>query len=899
MNSKGMNTSAIYGFTDTVINLIKKENPTHIGVVFDPAGPMIRNEQFPEYKANREATPEDIKQSIPYIYKVVEALNIPTLVMNGYEADDVIGTLAKKAEKAGFITYMMTPDKDYAQLVTENILMYRPGRGGKGPEIWGVKEVKEKFEVERTEQVIDILGLWGDAVDNIPGIPGIGEKTSKKLIAEYGSIESLIEHAHELKGKQQENVINFSEQGILSKKLATIILDVPIEFEPDKLVMEEPNEEALMALFSELEFRTMAKRIFGSEAQIQTSSSNGQMDLFGRVEETDSVEPEMVDVKTIEDIKTDYVLCYSNEEIQNAITLLSQSKNVCFDTETTGLDPLTAQLVGIALSNTKHKGYYIPFPEDHEQTLARLELIKPLLENPEIKKTGQNLKYDINVLKKYSVSVNGDLMDTMIAHYLIQPDMKHGMDFLSETYLNYKPISIESVLGKKGKNQLNMRQLDPEQVVNYACEDADVTWQLGALFEPELEKNNLTSLYKNLEMPLIKVLADMENEGINLNTEMLNAYSIELGEKIDVLSKAIQEISGEEFNIDSPKQLGEVLFDKMALDAKAKKTKTGQYQTGEDILAKLKDKHEIIPKILEYRTLRKLKSTYVDTLPLLINESTGRIHTTYYQAVAATGRLSSNSPNLQNIPIRTPEGQQVRKAFIARNADYQLLSADYSQIELRIVAAVAKDQFMIDAFKSGLDIHATTAARVFGVTNEEVTRDMRSKAKAVNFGILYGQSAFGLSQNIGISRKEAKEIIDNYFEEFSSIKDYIANMQQFARENGYVETIMKRRRYLKDINSANAIVRGHAERNAINAPIQGSAADIIKIAMISIHDEMKRREMQSKMLLQVHDELVFDVHNSEVAELQELVKLKMESAVSIDVPLLVEMDLGDNWLDAH
>jgi len=901
MNSSGMNTSAIYGFTDTLINVIRKENPTHIGVVFDPPSPVNRTLDYADYKANREATPEDIKKSLPYIYKIVQAMNIPTLMVEGYEADDVVGTLAKKAEKNGFLTYMMTPDKDYAQLVSENILMYRPGRGGKGPEVWGVEEVCAKFEVERTEQVIDILGLWGDAVDNIPGIPGIGEKTSKKLIAQYGSVEGLIANAEELKGKQKENVINYADQGLMSKKLATIILDVPIDFSEADYLIEAPNEDDLMALFSELEFRTMAKRIFGKETQIQTTQSHGQMDLFGAgtVSESSTTPTELVDTLTIETASTEYILCDNIDEIKQLANDLLGVKAFCFDTETTGLDTLNAELVGIAISYEKNKAWYVPFPEDQAAAKDLITLFKSSLEHSDILKIGQNLKYDINVLKKYDVHVKGDLFDTMVAHYLIQPDMKHGMDFLSETYLNYKPISIETLIGKKGKNQLSMRDLEPKQIVDYACEDADVTWQLYELFKPQIDGEKLQELYRTIEMPLISVLADMESKGVQLNTEMLKSYSIELGSKIDTLSSTIQEMAGTTFNIDSPKQLGEVLFDKMALDAKAKKTKTGQYSTGEDILSKLKDKHEIIPKILNYRTLRKLKSTYVDTLPNMINDSTGRLHTTYYQTVAATGRLSSNNPNLQNIPIRTPEGQEVRKAFIPKNSDYLMLSADYSQIELRIVAALSEDQHMIDAFKSGTDIHATTAARVFGVTQEDVTRDMRSKAKAVNFGILYGQSAFGLSQTIGISRKEAKEIIDNYFEQFSAIKTYINTMQQFARDHGYVETIMKRRRYLKDINSANAVVRGHAERNAINAPIQGSAADIIKLAMINIHHKMTAQNMTSKMLLQVHDELVFDAYKPETEALKTLVKTEMENAFVMEVPLLVEMDLGENWLAAH
>ena len=897
INSKGFNTSAIYGFTNTLIDLIKREDPTHLGVVFDPPGPTNRAIEYPEYKAHREAMPEDIRSAIPYIRKVVEAFNIPHMMVSGYEADDVIGTLAKKAEQAGYITYMMTPDKDYAQLVSENIMMYKPGKGGKGPEIWGVKEVLEKFEIDHPEQVIDILGLWGDSADNIPGIPGIGEKTSKKLVKQYGSVEGLIEHADELKGKQKENVIAYADQGRLSRKLATIITDLPVEFEPDKLIVEEPNKDTLMELFSELEFKTMAKRLFGKETELQTSS--GQMDLFGRVSEEAEEESQLVDLLTLDQVKHNYELVDSEDDIKSLVEQLAQKEAICFDTETTGLDALTVEIVGIALSCEKGTGYYIPFPEDQETTKSRLGLFKPILENTAIQKVGQNLKYDILVLRKYGINVQGAMFDTMIAHYLINPDMKHGMDFLAETYLNYQPVSIETLIGKKGKSQLSMRNLDPANIKDYACEDADITWQLKQTFQPKLKDAGVESLFTDVEMPLMEVLADMEAEGINLDVDMLRQYSKDLGATLEVLNTEIQSMSGAQFNVDSPRQLGDILFDKMKLDEKAKKTKSGQYQTSEDVLTKLKGKHDIIPKILEYRMLRKLKSTYVDTLPDLINSNTGHIHTTYYQTVAATGRLSSNNPNLQNIPIRTEEGRKVRKAFIPRNNDFLILSADYSQIELRLAASMSGDAAMIQAFKEGADIHTSTAAKIFNVTPENVDREMRSKAKAVNFGILYGQSAFGLSQNINISRTEAKEIIDSYFTQFSAIRNYISNMQDFARQHGYVETILKRRRYLRDINSSNAVVRGHAERNAINAPIQGSAADIIKIAMIDIQRELKKRNTKSKMLLQVHDELVFDAHKDELEMLKTLIKDKMENAVSIDVPLDVEMDAAENWLEAH
>ncbi len=902
INSQGLNTSAIFGFTNTMLDLIRRENPTHIGVVFDLGAPTVRTEEHSFYKANREETPEDIRKSVPYIMEIIKGFNIPILGLEGFEADDVIGTLAKKAEKAGFTTYMMTPDKDFGQLVSENIFMYKPARGGNAPEIWGVKEVCEKFEVERPEQVIDILGLWGDAVDNIPGIPGIGEKTSKKLIAQYGSVEGLIEHAEELKGKQKENVINFAEQGLVSKKLATIILDVPVDFEPDKLVIDEPNKDRLMELFSELEFRTLAKRVFGEEAQIQTQAAPAaaQMDLFADASQTQNEEvTELIALSNFDETKTDYKWIKSEKEFSELCARIKEKGYMCFDTETTDLNPFQAELVGMSVSLEKGEAFYIHFSEDKKECENTLSHFKAVLEDSKIRKIGQNLKYDVAVLKNYGVEVNGVLEDTMLIHYLLNPDMRHNMDYLAETYLNYTPISIETLIGKKGKKQGSMRDVEVEKIVPYACEDADITLRLFENFKDGLNQEHLKNLYYQMEAPLIKVLLEMEHEGIRLNADILKEQSKEIDAEILTLSDKIKEVSGVDFNLDSPRQLGEVLFDHMKITSKAKKTKTGQYSTSEDVLEKYKAKHPIIDDILSYRQLRKLKSTYVDALPELIEPSTGRIHTSYLQTVAATGRLSSNNPNLQNIPIRTERGRQVRKAFEARDENYLLLAADYSQIELRVVASLAKDEFMIESFRQGKDIHASTAAKVFGIEQSEVSRDQRSKAKAVNFGLLYGQSAFGLSQNLGISRKEAKEIIDSYFAQFSSIKDYIAGMQDFARQNGYVETIMKRRRYLKDINSANAIVRGHAERNAINAPIQGSAADIIKLAMIDIHQEMSRLKMKSKMLLQVHDELVFDMHLSEKDSLKDLVKSKMENAVKLEVPLTVEMDEAKNWLEAH
>jgi DNA polymerase-1 len=906
LNSKGQNTSAAFGFTNALLDILKKEKPDHIAVVFDAPEQTNRQSDFTDYKANREKMPEDIQSMIEPIKEIIEAFHIPILIKPGFEADDIIGTIAKRAEKEGFTTYMMTPDKDFAQLVSENIFMYKPSRGGKPAEVWGIPEVLEKFEVERPEQVIDILGLWGDAVDNIPGIPGIGEKTAKKLIKKYGSVENLIAHADELKGKQKENIINFAEQGLMSKMLATIILDVPVEFDEEALVLDKPDPEKIKEIFTKLEFKNLARRVLGEEIIIpQQNNSNGQLDLFGQPKamesstENKSEETETNKViKTIGDVDVNYQLVITADKRKQVLDLLMQQKSVCFDTETTGLDALQADIVGLALSFKKGSGFYVAINAGEEKQI--LSEFKPFFESESIEKIAHNMKYDLKVIHKYGIEVKGPLFDTMIAHYLYNPEGKHNMDYLSELYLNYKPVSITTLIGKKGKNQLNMRDIEPEKVCDYACEDADVTFQLKQKFEKEIEKAHLKALFYDMEMPLVKILTKMEIEGINLDVEALNQFSIELEKDLIRLETGIKEMAGvSDFNIDSPKQLGQVLFEVMEINAKAKKTKTGQYSTSEDTLQKLKDKHDIIPLILEYRSLKKLKSTYVDALPLLINPKTGRIHTTYMQTVAATGRLSSTNPNLQNIPIRTEKGQEIRKAFIPRNEHFKLLAADYSQIELRIIAALSKEENMIQAFKDGLDIHAATAAKVFDVDISEVTRDQRRQAKAVNFGIIYGQSAFGLSQNLGIKRKEAKAIIDSYFEQYPRIKTYMDEMLVFAREHGYVETIMKRRRYLKDINSANAIVRGFAERNAINAPIQGSAADVIKIAMINVDKAMTKANLKSKMLLQVHDELVFDVELSEKDALTELVKSEMENAVELIVPLEIEEKIADNWLEAH
>ena len=899
INSKGLNTSAVFGFCNTLLEVLNKENPTHIAVVFDAPAVTNRELEYSEYKANREEMPEDLRMAIPYVKQLIDAFNIPSIMLNGYEADDLIGTLAKKAEKKGFTTYMMTPDKDFAQLVSQNIFMYRPGRGGNPAQKWGVNEVCERFEVDDPIKVIDILGLWGDSVDNIPGIPGIGEKTSKKLIKQYGSVENLIANAHELKGKQQENVINFAEQGLLSKKLATIILDAPVELDEQDLKVEAPDEEKILSLFSELEFRALSKRVLGENAKIEipAPTAGTQMDLFNsHSEENNETGKEL---KSIESVNANYTLIATAEERLKLISILKDSKTICFDTETTGINPHLAELVGLCFSVKKGEGFYVPISEEQETAKKELLEFLPVFHDESIEKVAQNIKYDLTILKRYGIEVKGPLFDTMIAHYLFQPDMKHGMDLLAENYLNYKTIPIESLIGKKGKNQRSMRDLDPIEVLNYAAEDADITLQLKDIFAAKLKDTNNEDLFNQIEIPLSKVLAKMEMNGVNLDKKVLESFSNELDGSLMELRESILSHAGVEFNLDSPKQLGEVLFDHLKIDEKAKKTKTGQYQTNEDTLLKLVSKHPIIQFILDYRSLKKLKSTYVSALPNMVNPSTGRIHTSYMQTVAATGRLSSNNPNLQNIPIRTEKGREIRKAFIPKNDDFTLLAADYSQIELRIIAALSKDQGMVNAFNSGTDIHSATASKVFDVELDQVTREQRSKAKMVNFGIIYGISAFGLSQRLNIPRKEAKFIIDSYFEKYSRIKEYMDESIDFARKNGYVKTIKNRKRYLKDINSSNAIVRGFAERNAINAPIQGSAADVIKIAMINIDEAMEQEKLKSSMILQVHDELVFDVYKPELNQVTELVKFHMENAVQIGVPLTVEMDTGSNWLEAH
>ena len=911
--SSGLNTSAIMGFSNTLLEVLKKENPSHMAVVFDTSAPTERHTDFAAYKAHREAMPEDLSAAIPYIVRLIEGFNIPVIFCDGYEADDLIGTLAKKAEKEGFTVYCMTPDKDFGQLVSENIFIYKPARMGNGMEILGVKEILEKWEIDRVEQVIDILGLWGDAVDNIPGIPGIGEKTAKLLIKQYGSIENIIKNSHELKGKLKENVENFAEQGLISKKLATILLNAPVDLDVDALHVDQPNREVLEALFAELEFRTLGRRVFGEDfnvAEVKTGTTkNGQMDLFGGNNlQNDTTENDRNDsnpndapvvFKNIQNTTHHYDLADTFEKRASLITLLAAQKSFCFDTETTSLDANDCELVGLSFSIKPGEGWYIPLSIDQTGCQNTLNEFKCVLENPQIGKIGQNLKYDILVLNWYGIHVQGELFDTMLAHYLIDPDSRHNMDLLAENYLQYSPVSITSLIGQKGKNQGSMRDINVELVKEYAAEDADITLQLKNTFEPILKSANAWKLAVEIENPLVYVLADIEREGVKIDQNALVEISKILETDLRQLEKSIYEKAGVKFNIASPKQLGEVLFDKLMLDPQAKKTKTGQYQTGEEVLSRLANKSDIVADILDFRQLQKLKSTYVDALPQMINKKTGRIHTSYNQAVAATGRLSSNNPNLQNIPVRTERGKEVRKAFIPRDKDHVLLSADYSQIELRIIAEISKDENMMEAFVQGHDIHTATAAKVYGISLEEVSSTQRRNAKAVNFGIIYGQSAFGLSQNLGIPRKEAGEIIENYFNTYPGIKKYMNDTMNFARENGYVETIMGRRRYLRDINSANQTVRGFAERNAINAPIQGSAADMIKIAMIRIHQDIIDQKLNSKMTMQVHDELVFDVPKAEIEMMKKIIEDRMKNAIDMKVPILVEVGEGSNWLEAH
>lgn len=905
ITSYGLNTNAPYGFTNTLLDLIRREKPSHVAVVFDTSEPTERHIEFSDYKAHREEMPEDLSRSIPYIFKLIEGFNIPVITVPGFEADDIIGTLAKKAEIQGYKVYMMTPDKDFGQLVSENIFIYKPARQGGDFEIMGVPEVLQKWEITDVKQVIDILGLMGDAVDNIPGVPGVGEKTAKKLVQEFGSVENLLANTDKLKGKQKENVEAHADMARLSKKLATIILDVPIELDEKAFTMEEPDKEKLEELFKELEFRTLGKRLFGdAAATVPTKETNGQQSLFGGGQESPqtAAEPEdetPITFKTAATTPHHYELCDTAEKRAALIKTLTASTEVCFDTETTSLDAIDAELVGMSFSIKQHEAFYVPVPNHRDEAQALVNEFKAIFENESITKIGQNIKYDYLVLQNYGVQVRGTLFDTMLAHYVIEPDGRHNMDILAENYLHYAPISIETLIGKKGKNQLSMRDVEVEKIAEYAAEDADITYRLKQALSPQLDEKEVRNVLEDIEAPLIPVLAGMEREGVRIDKGMLAEYSKELQGEIALLENRIYEMAGVKFNIASPKQLGEVLFEKLQLDPKAKKTKTGQYKTDEEVLTYLANQHEIARVIMDFRQSQKLKSTYVDALPLLINKHTGRVHTSFNQAVAATGRLSSTDPNLQNIPIRTERGREVRKAFIPRDENHVLVSADYSQVELRIVAAISKEEGMIEDFKRGLDIHTATAAKVFGVPFEGVDKEMRRKAKMVNFGIIYGISAFGLSQRLDIPRKEAAEIIENYFKQYPGLKQYMNDSIDLARHHGYVQTIMGRRRYLRDINSANHTVRSFAERNAINAPIQGSAADVIKMAMIKIHKRLIDEKLQSKMVLQVHDELLFDVYKPELETIKPIIKEEMEGAVKLEVPLDVEVGSGLNWLEAH
>jgi DNA polymerase-1 len=907
INSKGMDTSAILGFTNSLFDVIKKERPDHLAVAFDKGGSKFRNDIYAEYKANRSETPEAIKIAVPYIQKLLKALHIPIIELEGYEADDIIGTLSKQAEKESFEVFMVTPDKDFAQLVSENIFMYRPARMGNGIEIWGIPEVQKKFEITRPEQVIDYLGMMGDAVDNIPGLPGVGDKTAKKFLAQYGSMEELLANTADLKGKLKEKIEANKALGLLSKKLARIMLDVPVQFDADDYKLSDPNIPAVSELFQELEFRRLSEtfiKVFKPN-EVATEATKTEavaaapvaFDLFnqpgsGQSESTSAF-------KSLDSVPHLYQCVNSELERKLLLQTMQRQKSVCFDTETTGLDAVSASLVGIAFSWQAHTGYYVPIPEDTEARKVVLDSLLPFFENDSIEKVGQNLKYDLKVMQQHGISVKGKLFDTMLAHYIINPDMSHNMDVLAETYLGYRPKPITDLIGKKGKNQGSMRDVPLDQQTEYAAEDADINWQLKEHFEKELGKNEQRALLDKVELPLVRVLAAMELAGISIDVPYLNEMSKVLQQEATALEQRIFEQAGETFNLASPKQLGPILFDKLKLIDKPKKTKTGQYSTAEEVLSTLAKDHPIVAHILEWRSVQKLNNTYVSALPEDVNATTNRIHTVYNQAVTATGRLSSNHPNLQNIPIRTPRGQQVRKAFVTKDDEHVLMAADYSQIELRVIASLSEDPSMLAAFNNNEDIHAATAAKVFGVPISEVSREQRSQAKTVNFGIIYGVSAFGLSNQTTLTRKEAKALIGAYYESYPKLKAYMSEQVDFAREHGYVATVLGRRRYLKDINSRNAIVRGAAERNAINAPIQGSAADIIKLAMLTIYDKMQQQNFKAQMLLQVHDELVFECPKSELEALKHLVKTEMEAAYYLQVPLTVDMGIGHNWLEAH
>jgi len=911
INSKGFNTSAIFGFTNTLLEILNKEKPTHIAVVFDMEGPTQRHIEFEAYKANREEMPEDLKKSIPFIMELIRGFNIEMMGISGFEADDLIGTLAMKAEVSGFTTYMMTPDKDYGQLVDANTFIYKPARLGNGAEILGPEEICKKWEIKSVSQLIDILGLMGDKVDNIPGIPGVGEKTAIQLIKDFGSIENLLENTDKLKGKLKEKVENNKEMAVQSKRLAIITLDCPVELEEEKLTVKPVNKEILLELFKELEFRAIAQKVLGEdiggqEKLTETKSQKPAVqdlfsnpDLFSAQQDNLTTEETVSNFKTIHDVAHHYLLVNTDEKVTELIAVLEKANEFCFDSETTSLKTFEAELVGLSFSVKGSEAYYLPISENRDEALQQLKPFLNIFNDTSKTLIGQNIKYDYQVLQNYGISIKNRLFDTMVAHFLIMPDMRHGMDILAQTYLNYSPVSIETLIGKKGKDQLSMRSVDVNVIKNYAAEDADITLQLKHHFAPLLQTNEVDKLFNEVEIPLINVLANIEREGINLDVTALKDFSGQLQTDIAAVEKEIQEHAGTKFNVSSPKQVGEILFDYLKIIDKPKKTKTGQYATGEDVLTKLENEHPIVSKILDYRELVKLKSTYVDTLPEMVNKKTNRIHTSFNQVVAVTGRLSSDNPNLQNIPIRTERGRQIRKAFIPRDNDHVLLSADYSQIELRIVASISGDKNMCEAFQHGKDIHTATAAKVFGVSEEEVTKEMRYKAKSVNFGIIYGQGAFGLAENLKIARTEAKQLIDNYFKEYAAIKNYMDGEINFARENGYVKTLLGRKRWLRDINSNNATVRSFAERNAINAPIQGSAADMIKVAMINIYNELEKQNFKTKMLLQVHDELVFDVYKPELETVKPIIEYHMKNALLLNVPVEVGMGTGLNWLEAH
>ena len=898
INSKGTDTSAILGFMNSLFEIIRTQNPDYLAVAFDKGGSLTRSEMFEEYKSNRDKTPEPILVAIPYIKKILGGMRIPILEKEGFEADDIIGTVAKDAEENNFKVYMVTPDKDFAQLVSNNIFLCKPARMGNSMEIWGVDEVKDKFEVQSPDQVIDYLGMMGDSVDNIPGLPGVGDKTAKKFIKQYGSLENLLQNAHEVKGKLGEKIIENKELGVLSKKLAKIILDVPIDYNLDEFKLSDPDKDIVLKVFDELEFRRIKEtffKIFGTNSSKleEKGAEVVQGDLFSETYNLDSNKENLDDSKSI------YQIIESFEELKLLVEKMMEQEIVAFDTETEGLNALETNIVGISFSWRKGVGYYLPIKNNKSVYEKSFEILKPFFESTKIIKVGHNIKFDIQVLMKYNVKVSSPIYDTMVAHYLINPDMRHNLDTLSESYLNYSPISIESLIGKKGKNQISMRDVSIDKIKNYASEDADITLRLKGIFDKEIEVNNLSKIFYDIEIPMINVLSEMEAEGIKIDTSYLKKLDKEFEDDLEKLKKEIFKKCGEEFNLNSPKQLGEILFDKLKLVSKPKKTKTGQYSTSEEVLSSLANDHRIIENILEWRSLDKLQNTYVKSLPNEVSNLTNRVHSSFNQTVTTTGRLSSNNPNLQNIPIRTDNGQKIRKAFIPRNDDYIIMAADYSQIELRVIASISNEENMIDAFVNNQDIHTITASKIYNVDPENVSREQRGNAKTVNFGIIYGVSAFGLSQQTDLNRSESKQMIDNYFLNYPGLKKYMSDQIDFARNNGYVETIMGRRRYLQNINSQNNMLRSGAERNAINAPIQGSAADIIKIAMININSEFKKQSFKSKMLLQVHDELVFDVHNSEKDRIQDIVKTTMESAVKLKVPLKIDLEFGKNWLEAH